>query len=122
VRLSRLVTFAEVAQLLGEKGHGRAAEKRVRRRLLAHPSAEHFVLRHGRTYFVSLANLRVYIPQLRDAEVDTIALVRKELEEIDEKLTDMRDEIGAVAAECGRRVRAIEVTLAAMSAPRPRDG
>lgn len=121
-RLSRLLTFAEVADLLGEEGNDRV--RRVRRRLLAHTNAAEMLVRIGNSnpahrrdgrsgaygvrYRVSLEALREFIPQLRARTDDLVTVVREELEGLEEQIVVARQETRIVAAESGRRIKALE--------------
>ncbi len=121
--LSKLLTFAEVADLLGEKGSNRV--RRVRERLMSHAAADEIIVRlgnrnpthrsdgkagaYGSRYLVSLSALRTHMPQVRDAANDIVPIVRAEvtsaLRELDEQVTELRSDFDALGTEVGKRVR-----------------
>lgn len=121
----RLLTFGEVASLLGEQGP--EAARRVRRRLLNHPNAEHILVRlgnqnpvhrsdgtsraNGARYLVSLSALRLYLPQTRDHASDVANAVREELEGLDDKVQEARAEVRAVAKLAGEKIRRLEAQV-----------
>ena len=109
-RLARLLTLREVADLLGAEGP--AGLRRVRRLLRAHASSSEFVVcvgaGKGARYRVSLPALRRHFPQVKHTEEDLLPLVRAEVrrqvEELDEQVTDTRDAVEALARETARRL------------------
>ncbi len=113
MRLAKLVTLAQAADLMGETGSRQARARRVRRILLAHANATDILVRlPGKglrpRLMVSVAALREYVPGLRDRESEVAAVVRSELASLDQALVDMRKQAEAFDRVMGSRVRYLE--------------
>lgn len=119
--LSKLLTFGEVATLLGYEGD--RAARRVRRWLLAQDwRDEVLVLWTGRPgsgrrerprYRVSLTGLRTHVPALRPRREEAVELVREAVEGLEEGLDEARDDLRTVAREAGRHTKTTTEALEA---------
>lgn len=122
--LSRLLTFGEVATLLGYVGE--RAARRVRRWLLAQPWADEvLVLWQGRKgalsrsrahYRVSLAALREHVPQLKPRRDEALVAAREAVAELEESFEATREQVEAIARETGQRLRAAAQDLGSVRA------
>lgn len=128
-RLSRLLTFVEVADLLGETGprRGRKVRRWIERQSWA---AEVLVFWSGtrgayhrsrQHYRVSLAALREHAPQLRPRRDEALDAAREAVAELEEEVEQTREQLEALARETGQRLRAADQRIAALAA-RPAQG
>lgn len=114
-KLTRLLTFAELADELKLTGPDRV--RRLRRRLLADKDSARFLVRvssprsHGKRahYRIAWAPLLEYHPQLKDHHAETIVAARRAVAEMAATLTERIDgiaeDVEALGAETGKRLR-----------------
>jgi hypothetical protein len=124
-KLTPLLTFADVARLVGDTDAD--AVRRWRRRLLRDSNAPRFIVRvssrgSGKRahYRVALAPLQEYLPQLRDHHDATIAAARRAVSEamteVVERIDGVVQDLEALGAETGRRLRDGVVRMSAVEA------